>query len=62
MSRMGSIRDRLSKSISPVKSPSQLLDSRLEPGDVNMSGLVEELRAARTLNRSVSIYMWTLLK
>ena len=55
MSRMGSLRDRLNRSVSPVKSPSQLFDNHSESGDVNMSSLVDELKAARTLNRSVSI-------
>ncbi|XP_065052275.1 mirror-image polydactyly gene 1 protein-like [Rhopilema esculentum] len=54
MSRMGTMRDRLSRSISPAKSPSQLFDSHLDLNDVNMSSLVEELKAARTLNRSLT--------
>ena len=57
MSRMGSLRDRLNRSVSPVKSPSQLFDSGSDIGDVNVSSLVEELKAARTLNRSVSYFI-----
>ena len=54
MSRMESLRERLNRSMSPVKSPSQLFDSSSELADVSVSSLVEELKAARTLNRSVS--------
>jgi len=54
MSRMGSLRDRLNRSASPVKSPSQLFESGSDIGDVNVSSLVEELKAARTLNRSLT--------
>eukprot|EP00794_Sanderia_malayensis_P017321 gene17321-19054_t len=54
MSRLGSIKEKMSRSMSPIKSSSRLIDNHLESGDLNMSSLVEELRAARTLNRSLT--------
>ena len=55
MSRMGSLRDRLGRSMSPVKPPPNLFESHNDSININMSSLVEELKAARTLNRSVSL-------